>query len=187
MYRRGQDDATMLAFTSDEKALLLEWHFETEGMHVLDSAELIHSAYSQNDEQLAHSHTLARKENQTTIWVCVYYPKTTDVKLPPMASTMALHFGHLALHSHVRLLKGICWVCGTQTTKLCRRCRRAVYCTKDCFRMAWPSHAPLCNPPTLHTNVRLGGKDLYKNRRINWDTSKKEGGVGRGRRKQERA
>ena len=164
LYIRGQDTASIKRFLQDSEALLLEWHHDSKGLHMLDSVSQLTAAYKQTASSLEHSHTLPRKEGKTTIWITVYYPTDATSTLDPFASTLALHFGHYALGGHVRLLKACCWECRKQTTKLCRRCKRAVYCSASCIRQAWPEHRAVCRKPTLHPNVHLHGKDVGKNK-----------------------
>jgi len=38
-----------------------------------------------------------------------------------------------------------CYVCGKMTTQKCSACKKVHYCSKDCQKINWRDHKPLCN------------------------------------------
>ncbi|CAE8739730.1 unnamed protein product, partial [Polarella glacialis] len=47
-------------------------------------------------------------------------------------------------------LQGRCAGCGSEQPPLrCSRCRGAFFCSRDCQRLAWPSHRLYCQPATV--------------------------------------
>jgi hypothetical protein len=130
------------AFNDDEKALCLEESMLFgQKVHVWDTAYDIEKQLELYFAQgLYHHKTIVCEQKGKRYRLIVLTHADVD-RLP--FSGIAFAFGK-QIHGIVLCVKERCFNCNKETQTVCGRCRRAVYCSKQCLKKMLSTHKKVC-------------------------------------------